>query len=253
VVDAQGRPSEEFWNQLGWMPEPGQLTTLLELQQQLRHWNQRLNLTRLVEGDDFWIAQIFDSLWPWVPLLNSSSAEAKPLHLIDVGTGGGFPGLALAVALPQAQLTLVDSVGRKVEAVRSLAEALGLGERVHLRCERIERTGRASDCRGRFDWAMARAVAAAPVVAEYLAPLLAPGGRALLYRGRWEAGDRADLERALPLLRVAVEAVEGRELPGERGVRHAVRLRPLAPCPAAYPRAVGVPLKAPIGTSGEQS
>ena len=252
VLDAHGLPTAEFWTELGWMPEPRQLASLMALQEQLRHWNTRLNLTRLVEGDDFWIAQIFDSLWPWVPLLNPPSPEAVPLRLIDVGTGGGFPGLAIAIALPHAQITLVDSVGRKVDAVRSMAEALGLGKRVHLRCERVERTGRASDCRGRFDWAMARAVAAAPVVAEYLVPLLAPAGRALLYRGRWEPGDRADLERALPLLRAEVEAVDGRELPGERGVRHAVRLRPLAACPTTYPRAVGVPLKAPIGAIGGQ-
>jgi len=247
TLDGHGLPTAEFWGQLGWRPEVRQLECLVELQGQLRHWNSRLNLTRLVEGEDFWIAQIFDSLWPLVPLLTQQPPQAMPLRLIDVGTGGGFPGLAIAIALPEAQLTLVDSVGRKVEAVRSMAASLGLADRVQLRCERVERTGRSRDCRGRFDWAMARAVAAAPVVAEYLVPLLAPQGRALLYRGRWEPGDRADLDRALPPLRAEVEAVQGRELPAERGVRHALWLRPLAPCPAAYPRAVGVPLKAPIG------
>ena len=249
VLDGQGLPTAEFWVQLGWMPQASQLQCLVELQGQLRHWNSRLNLSRLVEGEDFWIGQIFDSLWPLVPLLSQQPPQAVPLHLIDVGTGGGFPGLAIAIALPEAQLTLVDSVGRKVEAVRSMAASLGLGERVALRCERVERTGRSRDCRGRFDWAMARAVAAAPVVAEYLVPLLAPQGRALLYRGRWQPGDRADLDRALPLLRAEVEAVQGCELPAERGVRHALWLRPLAPCPDAYPRAVGVPLKAPIGAA----
>jgi len=252
VIDGHGLPTAEFWGQLGWMPDCGQLESLVALQGQLRHWNSRVNLTRLVEGEDFWIAQIFDSLWPLVPLLTQQPPQAVPLRLIDVGTGGGFPGLAIAIALPEAQLTLVDSVGRKVEAVRSMAASLGLGDRVQLRCERVERTGRSRDCRGRFDWAMARAVAAAPVVAEYLVPLLAPQGRALLYRGRWEPGDRADLDRALPLLRAEVEAVQGRELPAERGVRHALWLRPLAPCPAAYPRAVGVPLKAPIGAEASE-
>jgi len=252
VLDGHGLPTPEFWRQLGWRPDAGQLESLVALQGQLRHWNSRLNLTRLVEGEDFWIAQIFDSLWPLVPLLTQQPPQAAPLRLIDVGTGGGFPGLALAIALPEAQLTLVDSVGRKVEAVRSMAASLGLGDRLQLRCERVERTGRSRDCRGRFDWALARAVAAAPVVAEYLVPLLTPQGRALLYRGRWEPGDRADLDRALSLLRTEVEAVQGRELPAERGVRHALWLRPLAPCPAAYPRAVGVPLKAPIGAEASE-
>ena len=239
---------EQLWPLLGWQPQPVQLQQLQALQEQLQQWNSRLNLTRLVEGDDYWIAQVFDSLWPLVPLLQSPAAT-QPLHLIDVGTGGGFPGLAVAIALPQAQLTLVDSVGRKVEAVRAMAEALGLGERVHLRCERIERSGQSSHCRGRFDWAMARAVASAPVVAEYLVPLLAPGGRALLYRGQWQASDQQDLERALQPLRARIETQQRRELPADRGVRHALVVAADGPCPRQYPRPVGVPSKQPLGST----
>jgi len=244
-----GAPDPGLWHKLGWTPEPNQLTSLLALQAQLRQWNGRVNLSRLIEGDDYWIGQVFDSLWPLRSLLRGTAAMA-PLELIDVGTGGGFPGLGAAIALPAARLTLVDSVGRKVEAVRAMVEALGLAERVNLRCERIERSGRSGDCRGRFDWAMARAVASAPVVAEYLVPLLAPQGRALLYRGQWGQEDQASLERATQRLNAAVEQVERCELPGGRGVRHALILRPRGPCPQAYPRAVGVALKTPLGGTG---
>ncbi len=237
-----------LWQELGWQPSDAQQQQLIALQEQLRQWNSRLNLTRLVEGDDFWIAQVFDSLWPLVPLLQSAAA-AEPLRLIDVGTGGGFPGLAVAIVLPNAQLTLVDSVGRKVEAVRAMAAALGLGERVTLRCERIERTGQHKACRGQFDWAMARAVASAPVVAEYLVPLLKPQGRALLYRGQWSEADQGELEAALSPLRARIEQCLARELPTGRGSRTALVVQPLAPCPRSYPRAVGVPAKQPLGTS----
>jgi 16S rRNA (guanine527-N7)-methyltransferase len=246
---------EALWANLGWHPDDQQQGQFLLLQEQLRHWNARVNLTRLVEGDDYWIAQVFDSLWPLLGLLNGvhsglggevEAGQTAPLEVIDVGTGGGFPGLAVAIALPSARLTLVDSVGRKVEAVRAMVAALGLEERVKLRCERIERTGRGADCRGRFDWAVARAVAGAPVVAEYLVPLLNRDGRALLYRGRWGAADQLALERAAGTLRAEVEAVERTDLPAGRGLRHAVILRSVAPCPQAYPRPVGVPLKLPI-------
>ena len=237
-----------LWQELGWQPSPGQEQLLLDLQDQLRQWNGRVNLTRLVEDDDFWIAQVVDSLWPLATLLASPGpADGGALEVIDVGTGGGFPGLAVAIALPAARPTLIDSVGRKVEAVRAMVSALGLKERVRVRCERIERSGRESSLRGRFDWALARAVASAPVVAEYLVPLLRPRGRALLYRGQWSDADQADLERALVPLRARLESVERRELPAGRGLRHAVRLVPLAPCPKAYPRAVGLPAKAPLG------
>jgi len=237
-----------FWSELGWQPSSDQERLLGALQEQLRLWNRKLNLTRLVEGDDFWVAQVFDSLWPLTPLLVTDAAQA-PLRLIDVGTGGGFPGLALAIAFPQAELTLVDSVGRKVEAVEAMAASLGLGERVQLRCERIERTGRLQACRGQFDWALARAVAGAPVVAEYLVPLLAPQGRALLYRGQWSGADQRDLDSALALLRASTERCLNRELPCGRGVRHALVVKPLAPCPPSYPRAVGLPAKQPLGAT----
>jgi len=238
----------QLWQQLGWQPSDHQLALLQALQQQLRHWNSQLNLTRLVEGDDYWIAQVFDSLWPLLPPLRGPEAE-DPLELIDVGTGGGFPGLAAAIALPRARLTLVDSMGRKVEAVRAMAEALGLEQRVQVRCERVERSGQNSQCRGRFHWALARAVASAPVVAEYLVPLLAPEGRALLYRGLWTNADQAALEPALGLLRARIERCDRLELPAGRGQRHALVLAPTGPCPRQYPRAVGVPGKQPLGGS----
>ena len=241
-------PDTSLWQELGWQPSPGQLQQLQQLQEELRSWNSRVNLTRLVEGDDYWIAQVFDSLWPLRQLLQEHAEAA--LTCIDVGTGGGFPGLAVAIALPQARLTLVDSVGRKTQAVQAMAAALGLGDRVELRCERVELTGRHGHCRGRFDLAMARAVAAAPVVAEYLVPLLKPDGEALLYRGQWGEGDRQELDRALKLLQAKVKRCEQRELPGGRGQRTALVVTASAPCPRTYPRAVGVPSKFPLGQSG---
>ncbi len=248
--DAHPTDLDTLWADLGWHPDPGQLQQLFALQAELRQWNSRVNLTRLVEGPDFWVAQVFDSLWPLATLLASPGpADGGALEVIDVGTGGGFPGLAVAIALPAARLTLIDSVGRKVEAVRAMVSALGLQERVRVRCERIERSGRESSLRGRFDWALARAVASAPVVAEYLVPLLRPRGRALLYRGQWSPEDQRALQPALALLRARIERLERRDLPAGRGVRHALVLQPSGPCPNDYPRAVGIPARQPLGQS----
>jgi 16S rRNA (guanine527-N7)-methyltransferase len=245
--DLPEQPDPDLWRQLGWRPDRTQLDQLLRLQELLRQWNTRLNLTRLVEGEDYWIAQVFDSLWPHLDLLaTGGEREGRPLRLIDVGSGGGFPGLALAIALPRAHLTLVDSVGRKVEAVRAMAADLGLAPRLELRAERIERSGRSPDCRGRFDRAMARAVARPPVVAEYLVPLLRSDGLALLYRGLWSGDDERELRHAAARLAAGLVRVEPRDLPRQRGVRHAVWLGPLAPCPAAFPRPVGVPQRSPL-------
>ncbi|QNG27301.1 16S rRNA (guanine(527)-N(7))-methyltransferase RsmG [Synechococcus sp. HK01-R] len=238
------RPEQDLWEALGWTPSARQLEQFIRLQQELKEWNSRVNLTRLLEGADFWIAQVFDSLWPLQRELQTPDA---PLDCIDVGTGGGFPGLAVAIALPGARLTLVDSVGRKTSAVLAMARSLELADRVQVRTERIERTGQDPHCRGQFDRAMARAVASAPVVAEYLVPLLREEGEALLYRGRWTPEDELQLQGALKPLRANLAERQHCELPADKGPRHLLRLRPQARCPATYPRAIGIPAKLPLG------
>ena len=203
-----------------------------------------MNLTRLVEGDDYWINQVFDSLWPL-------QAELKTPELqriaIDVGTGGGFPGLAVAIALPQTHITLLDSVGRKTAAVEAMAQSIGLQKRVRVITDRIETAGHDPTLRASFDLAMARAVAAAPVVAEYLVPLLKPKGEALLYRGQWEQADTKQLQRALKPLQAQLVSKNMCQLPADRGTRHLLRLRQQNRCPANYPRAVGIPSRQPLG------
>ncbi len=243
-------PVPELWTLLGWSPDAGQLRQFIELQQLLEDWNSRVNLTRLVDGEDFWIAQVLDSLWPLLPELMSPDT---PRRCIDVGTGGGFPGLAVAIALPGAELTLVDSVGRKTAAVAAMAKSLGFGDRVLVRTERVERTGQDPSCRGTFDLAMARAVGAAPVVAEYLVPLLRRSGEGLLYRGRWHDTDDMELQSALKLLKARSLRVQRMELPSDRGARTLIRIGPEAATPSAYPRATGMPSKMPLGVQVDDS
>ena len=225
---------------------PAQHQALVLLQEQLRWWNRRCNLTRLVEGDDYWVAQVEDSLWP---LARMDPALRGPLRGVDVGTGGGVPGLVLAVALPESHWVLVDSVQRKCAAVQAMAGALGLKPRVEVVCTRAEVLGRDARYRGRFDVAVARGVAAAPVVAEYLVPLLDRRGVALLYRGRWSPADHQALEQAARQLGCRVRARERCLLPGNRGQRHVLVLEPETACPAPYPRPVGVPARQPLTTA----
>jgi 16S rRNA (guanine527-N7)-methyltransferase len=238
-------PEPAYWDALGWQPSQAQRDQLVALQGQLKSWNQKVNLTRLVDGDDFWVGQVFDSLWP---LTGELQSPEQPLHWIDVGTGGGFPGLAIAIAMPKARVTLLDSVGRKTAAVEAMANTLGLADRVRVRTERIETTGRDGAFRGSFDRAVARAVAAAPVVAEYLVPLLNTDGQALLYRGQWNDTDAVPFNKALRLLQARLVEVQHRQLPNDRGTRHLLRVQPTGPCPRSYPRAVGTPSREPLGT-----
>ena len=242
--DESSAPGEKFWRTLGWKPDIGQTEQLLELQRQLSYWNTQVNLSRLVDGPDFWIAQVFDSLWPLRRELNNAT---RLRYCIDVGTGGGLPGLVVAIALPGAQLTLVESLRRKTSAITKIVQALSLSKRVQTRTERVELTGRNPDHRSTYDLAMARAVAAAPIVAEYLVPLLRPSGEAILFCGHWTKDNAKELMAALVPLQAHLCLTEKQYLPNGRGLRHQIRLRPSRPCPANFPRRIGAAVKKPLG------
>ncbi len=235
--------THEIWEELQWKPSITQFRQLISLQNLLIKWNKKINLTRLTEGNDYWISQILDSLWPIKnKLLNSS----QRLNIIDVGTGCGLPGLAIAIALPNASLTLVDSVYKKTFAVKEIAHDLDIQDRVTILTERVELIGQDLQYRGRYDLATARAVASAQVLAEYLIPLLNSNGKAILYKGKWTEKDNKKLIDALVPLKAKVEGKETFQLPERRGIRNIITLVPVDQCPDIYPRAVGIPIKNPL-------
>ncbi|KGG34727.1 rRNA small subunit 7-methylguanosine (m7G) methyltransferase GidB [Prochlorococcus sp. SS52] len=226
-----------------WEPSPQQLEQFNQLQYLLREWNQKINLTRLIEGNDFWISQILDSLWP---IQDELKFQDKQINIIDVGTGCGLPGLAVAIALPRSSTTLIDSIYRKTSAVKEIVKELGLLSRVNVLTERIELTGQKKLHRHTFDLAIARAVAKAPVLAEYLIPFLKPTGQAVMYKGKWNDLEKKELLKALSKLKGKIDTTKSLELPERRGIRHAIRISSTMLCPGKYPRSVGIPLKRPL-------
>lgn len=160
----------------------------------------------------------------------------------DLGSGAGFPGFALAAALPSARVTLVESARRKCEFLRRTADAAGLGavEVVHARAEEW-REG-LGDC----DLVTARALAALPVLAEYAAPLLAPGGTLVAWKGRRDPQEEAD--GAAAAVELGLEPVEVRAVrpwPAARD-RHLHVMRKVAPTPERFPRRAGMAAKRPL-------
>lgn len=237
-------PSTSLWDQLNWQPSPEQIEQFSNLQLLLKHWNNKVNLTRLTDGNDYWVSQIVDSLWP---LKNKLKNQTKGYTCVDVGSGCGFPGLAVAIALPKSQITLIDSVSRKTSALEAISKELGISSRTIVFNERVEITAHRSSFRGKFDIAMARAVADAPVVAEYLIPLLNIQGEALIYRGKWSQSDQQALNVALESLKAKIKRIERIELPEKRGERHLIRITTNKTCPNKFPRSIGIPSRKPLG------
>ena len=237
--------NSEFWKLLGWVPNQKQIEQFKNLQILLSSWNKKVNLTRIIEGEDYWVSQIFDSLWP---LKNELHNPLIKRNCIDIGTGCGFPGLAIAIALPKTNMTLVDASNKKTNILEAISKELNLSSRIQIKNQRAEELGRDLFFRGKFDLAMARAVAPAPTVAEYLIPLIQRNGEALIYRGKWVEGDEDKLIKSLISLKGKIKSIQTKQLPANKGERNLIRLKSIEECPKKYPRAIGIPSKRPLGS-----
>jgi 16S rRNA (guanine527-N7)-methyltransferase len=167
-------------------------------------------------------------------------------RVADLGAGAGFPGLALAVALPEATVDLVESTHRKAELIRRLLEAAGLhnARAVPARAE----AWAAGEGRGAYDVVTARALAALPVLVEYAAPLLAPGGVLVAWKGARDPAEEAAGARAADEAGLRPEEVR-RVVPFEGALnRHLHVLRKVRPTPDRLPRRPGMAVRRPLGS-----
>ncbi len=201
--------------------------------------NERLNLTRVTEPSAIARLHLLDALAA-LPHVTS----ARPERAIDLGSGGGVPGIVLAVVTPETRWTLVDSVGKKVAALAGFVDALGLSN-VDVRAARAEDLGRGAD-RETADLVTARACAALPVLLEYALPLLRVGGRLIAWKGPMtEAEAHAG--------RVAASELGGGEATilatgiASLGDHVLVVVPKERTTPDRYPRRPGEPTRRPLG------
>ena len=200
--------------------------------------NEVMNLTAITQPDQVAKLHLLDSL----TVLTAADLRGK--QIIDVGCGAGFPGVPLAIACPEAQVTLLDSLGKRVDFLRETADAMGLRRVrcVHARAEEFARKHREQ-----FDIATSRAVAQLNVLCELALPLVKVGGQFLAMKS-------VDTDDEIQRARSAIAQLGGRigkiwdyTIPGT-DVRHrVVIIRKERPTPAAYPRPFARIKKAPLG------
>ena len=234
----------KVWNELKWVPSEKQLAQVIHLQELLKELNKKCNLTRLVDGDDFWTAQVCDSLLPLHEELQYPELSHK---YIDIGSGCGFPGIAIAIAMPNSNITLLDSSIKKTTFLKEVSNEIGLNSRITVVTERAEIAGRDPILRNNFDYAIARAVASTNVVAEYLVPFLNSTGQALIFKGGWSEAEQQTLKKALTELNAEIQQTHKFVLPNNRGTRNIIRVSSINKCPNLYPRSIGKPKKQPLG------
>ena len=209
-------------------------------ERELLEWNRKFNLTAIRDSESIRTKHFLDSLscilaWKANP----------PSHLIDVGTGAGFPGIPLKILYPSLKLTLVESVGKKVSFCQHVVQMLGL-EHVEVIQARAEDLGQDSAHRERYDWAVARAVANLNVLSEYLIPLVRVGGTMLAQKGESGPAEAQSAEAAMHLLGGKLRQLIPVHLPGVADDRYLILVDKVAATPPRYPRKPGVPAKQPL-------
>ena len=165
--------------------------------------------------------------------------------MVDVGSGAGFPGIPLKIVNPKIQLTLLESIGKKVDFCRHICQEFGF-KGVKIIQNRAEEFGHFPQAREGFDWALARAVAGLPVLVEYLLPLVRIGGRALAMKGENGPAEAQAAEPAIDLLGGQISRLVPVNLPGIEEDRYLVVIDKIAATPDRYPRRVGIPVKRPL-------
>ena len=206
----------------------------------LLDWNTRMDLTS-VSADRMAARHFLDSLLP----LKASGLIPEEGRLIDVGTGAGFPGLPLAIARPSLQVTLLEAQGKRCQFLQAVCQALGL-ENVTIINDRAENLGRAEGHREGYDRAVARAVAALPVLAEYLLPFVRVGGMALCWKGPAVAGEQADGAAAAARLGGRLLPLVDMEGCGEETGHVIAPMEKTEKTLPLYPRKNGMPAKRPL-------
>ncbi len=201
-------------------------------------WNEKINLTTILDDEGIAVKHFIDS-FTILPQLK------KGARLIDVGTGAGFPGIPLAIVRPDIQVTLVDSLRKKVDFLEEVIKELALTN-IRAFHSRAEDFARLPKHREKYDVAVARAVALLPALLEYCLPFVKVGGQFIAMKGPDGANELSSAGKALSILGGTCEGTKTFTLPGTDMQRCLISVQKVQETPRNYPRKSGKPGKEPL-------
>ena len=220
---------------------PKQLAQFERYYELLVEWNQKINLTAITDKEEVYLKHFYDS----VMLLWMMPQPDYAVRLCDVGAGAGFPSIPLKIIHPEIELTIVDSLQKRIHFLELLVQELGL-EQVTCVHGRAEDVGQNPQYRGQFDLVTARAVAALNVLAEYCLPLTKQGGHFLALKAQKTETEIEQAKKAIAVLGAKLEQQSEGQLPIEQAARHFILIKKTKETPKQYPRKAGKPAKQPI-------
>ena len=204
----------------------------------LLEWNEKINLTAITEENEVIIKHFIDSLTIY-KYLN----EAK--SIIDVGTGAGFPGIPIKILNKEIDITLMDSLNKRINFLNEVVKKLNL-ERISCIHSRAEELGRDKKFREKYDVAVSRAVANMSTLVEYLLPFVKVGGMCICMKGSSIDEELKEAEKAIKMIGGKIEKVEKIILPNSNYERNIVIIRKINNTNSKFPRKAGIPKKEPI-------
>ena len=161
----------------------------------LVEWNEKINLTAITDKDEVYLKHFYDSIAPILQGL----IENQPIRLLDIGAGAGFPSLPMKILFPELDVTIIDSLNKRINFLHLLAEELGLSG-VHFYHGRAEDFAQDKAFRAQFDLVTARAVARMQVLSELTIPYLKVGGRLLALKASNAPEELEEAKNALNIL-----------------------------------------------------
>ena len=204
--------------------------------------NKVMNLTAITEREDVILKHFIDSL----ALARYVKLWEKDYNIIDVGTGAGFPGIPLKIAFPNLQVTLFDSLNKRIKFLQEMIDTLKLKEitAVH---GRAEEGARDKNMREKYDFAVSRAVANMAVLSEYCIPFVKVGGYFIPYKTGTVEEEITQGKKAIQILGGKIEKIEKLMLPDSDISRSFLFIKKEKQTPKAYPRKAGTASKQPLG------
>lgn len=230
---------EESLNKINIEIEEDSLNKLYGYMEYLLEENKKINLTAIKDKKDFILKHIIDSI-----IMLDKSVFDNGNNMIDIGTGGGFPGIPLKIVYPELRITLVDSVEKKIKFVERACNNFDID--VKLIHERIENLGRNIEHREKYDIVVSKALASLQILSELSLPLLKVGKVMITSKGPKLNEEVKKSNNALKVLGGKITSIKEMIIPSTDIKRSIVTITKVTGTPMKYPRKAGIPNKKPL-------
>ncbi|MFD2330690.1 16S rRNA (guanine(527)-N(7))-methyltransferase RsmG [Cohnella sp. GCM10020058] len=206
----------------------------------LVEWNEKMNLTGITERGAVYEKHFYDSL-----TLGALPEATSASSMADIGAGAGFPSIPFKIAFPQLELSIVDSLAKRIRFLQTVVDELQL-DNVMLVHGRAEDIGRLNEHRDRYDLVTARAVARLAGLNELCLPFAKVEGNFIAMKGSDHTAELEESARSIRLLNAKLRYTRELKLPLEQSERQLIVIGKLGKTPKEYPRKAGIPLKQPL-------